>query len=164
MFSRSSDVSSVYKQHFEEQLAATCKAHLEVFDNVLVKKSTNPAPEAQIFYLKTTADYYRFLAELGGKLHAQKAKMYYENAWKLAKEKLEPNEPILLGVALNLAVCLSVLFGETKSARQFAKTTFEAAYDRLGELNKQKKKDATLVMQLLRDNISLWATQSASTE
>jgi len=42
-----------------------------------------------------------------------------------------------------------------------AKKSFDAAIEKLDGLNDSNYKDSTLIMQLLRDNLTLWTSEQA---
>jgi len=45
---------------------------------------------------------------------------------------------------------------EKEEATKLAKSAFEAAIDHLDSLGDDEYKDSTLIMQLLKDNLTLW--------
>jgi hypothetical protein len=77
---------------------------------------------------------------------------------KLAHAQLSPNHPQRLSISLNYSVCLYEVLGDRKQACDLAKNAFDAAIQKLDELDEASYKDATLIMQLLRDNLTLWTT------
>ncbi len=82
--------------------------------------------------------------------------------------KLSPTIPVLLGLALNYSVfyyeilnnpdkvCLSIDIEQ--QACELAKHAFDSAVADLDSLQENDYKDATLILQLLRDNLTLWTT------
>ena len=52
---------------------------------------------------------------------------------------------------------------QSDKACKLAKTAFEEAMDELQEKNNSDFKDSTLIMQLLRDNLTLWTSESEGT-
>jgi hypothetical protein len=46
-------------------------------------------------------------------------------------------------------------------ACELAKKSFDAAIEKLDTLNDASYKDSTLIMQLLRDNLTLWTSEQA---
>jgi hypothetical protein len=87
---------------------------------------------------------------------------HYSYALKLAHAQLPSNHPQRLSISLNYSVCLYELLGDKKQACDLAKNAFDAAIQKLDELDEVAYKDATLIMQLLRDNLTLWTTQDAA--
>lgn len=52
---------------------------------------------------------------------------------------------------------------QSDKACKLAKTAFDEAMDELQEKNNSDFKDSTLIMQLLRDNLTLWTSESEGT-
>jgi len=148
-----------YKQIVEEELEAICKDVLELLQGTLVPGSKGKADESQVFYLKMTGDYYRYLAEfVENKNYDKSAAENYESALQLATEKLSPTHPIRLGLALNYSVCFYEILKDQKKACELAKKAFDDAISKLDQLDEASYKDSTLIMQLLRDNLTLWTS------
>ena len=87
-----------------------------------------------------------------------KAGEYYGAAWEVAKEHLAPVHPTRLGLALNYSVCYYEIMKEIEKACDMAKAAFDDAIDKLDDIEDASYKDATLIMQLLRDNLTLWTS------
>jgi len=109
------------------------------------------------------ADYYRYLAEFaqgdarsGAADHALKA---YTAAQEIAVTELTPTNPIRLGLALNFSVFQYDILNARDKACQLAKHAFEDAIAELDHLSDESYKDSTLIMQLLRDNMTLWTSE-----
>jgi len=51
------------------------------------------------------------------------------------------------------------ILDDQKEACQLAKDAFDTAVGELEELTEEQYKDATLIMQLLRDNLTLWQSE-----
>lgn len=167
-----------YKQSVEQELKQICDdvlSLLEVLRNQetidkITDSSANgdgekptvkssPEGEAQVFYLKMTGDYYRYLAEaVTDKNHEQQAADYYKQAFSLAQCVLEPTHPIRLGLALNYSVCFYEILKNKEKACELAKDAFDDAISKLDKLEEADYKDSTLIMQLLRDNLTLWTS------
>jgi len=72
---------------------------------------------------------------------------------------METTHPIRLGLALNYSVFFYEIRNNQQKACELAKEAFEKAIHELDELNEDSYKDSTLIMQLLRDNLTLWTTE-----
>ena len=107
-------------------------------------------------------DYYRYLTEVAAgdarREAAEHSLRAYQDACTVAKEHLSPTHPIRLGLALNFSVFYYEVLGSPECACTMAKTAFDTAVGDLGQLEGENYKDTTLIMQLLRDNHKLWAT------
>merc|ERR1711988_1725931 len=112
-------------------------------------------------YLKMKADYYRYLAEFAEGVekddNANEAQKSYEAATEKAKS-LPSTHPIRLGLALNFSVFLYEVQSKSNQACDLAKKAFDDAIAELDTLDEESYKDSTLIMQLLRDNLTLWTS------
>ncbi|VDM74279.1 unnamed protein product [Strongylus vulgaris] len=193
-----------YREKVEKELRDICQDVLNLLDKFLIPKAGNP--ESKVFYLKMKGDYYRYLAEVASgedrSSVVDKSQQSYQEAFDIAKDKMQPTHPIRLGLALNfsvfyyeilnapdkacqlakqiakenlatthparlgLALNYSVFFYEIASspdrACQLAKQAFDDAIAELDTLNEDSYKDSTLIMQLLRDNLTLWTSDAAA--
>jgi len=150
-----------YKSMVENELESICQDVLDLLESTLVPNSKGKGNESEVFYLKMTGDYYRYLAEfVSGKAYDKKAAENYEKAMTVASSKLSPTHPIRLGLALNYSVCYYEILKDQKKACELAKTAFDEAISKLDQLDEASYKDSTLIMQLLRDNLTLWTTDT----
>jgi len=90
--------------------------------------------------------------------YAEQAKKYYERAYTIAQKILKPTHPIRLGLALNYSVCHYEILKNKAAACELAKSAFDEAIAKLDKLEESDYKDSTLIMQLLRDNLTLWTS------
>jgi len=152
-----------YRTKVEGELDDTCDEILECIKKKLVPKAENT--EAKVFYHKMSGDYYRYLAEFKSEdaqtSAANEACRSYEDAQKAAEEPeggLPPTHPIRLGLALNFSVFYYEILNKPEKACELAKSAFDDAIAELDSLQEDSYKDATLIMQLLRDNLTLWTS------
>jgi len=107
-------------------------------------------------------DYHRYLAEFATgdarKSAAEQSLVAYKSATDVAATELAPTHPIRLGLALNFSVFYYEILGAPERACQLAKTAFDEAISELDTLSEESYKDSTLIMQLLRDNLTLWTS------
>jgi len=108
------------------------------------------------------ADYYRYIAEFSdGQAKtdaAEKARLAYADASGVAEKDLAVTHPIRLGLALNYSVFQYEVLGAPDEACKMARTAFEDAIAELDNVAEDSYKDSTLIMQLLRDNLTLWTS------
>ncbi|KAL4660601.1 14-3-3 protein gamma-B-like [Arapaima gigas] len=141
---------------------------LNLLDNFLIKNCSETQHESKVFYLKMKGDYYRYLAEVatGEKRAAvvESSEKAYSEAHEISKEHMQPTHPIRLGLALNYSVFYYEIQNAPEQACHLAKTAFDDAIAELDTLNEDSYKDSTLIMQLLRDNLTLWTSDQQDDE
>jgi 14-3-3 protein epsilon len=153
------ELIKIYKKQVEHELDVICKDVLSLLIDILVKNNTEEN-ESRVFYLKMTGDYYRYLAEfVTDQQYDTKAADMYSKALTIAQKKLTPTHPIRLGLALNYSVCFYEILKDKQKACDLAKTAFDQAISKLDKLDEASYKDSTLIMQLLRDNLTLWTSE-----
>jgi 14-3-3 protein beta/theta/zeta len=151
-----------YKEKVEKELRDICKDVLALLDKHLIAKASNA--ESKVFYLKMKGDYYRYLAEVAA--GASKTEVIgesekaYQAALDIAKEQMQSTHPIRLGLALNYSVFFYEILNSPDRACHLAKQAFDDAIAELDTLNEDSYKDSTLIMQLLRDNLTLWTSDA----
>ena len=110
-------------------------------------------------------DYHRYLSEFQDdqdkEESANEALKAYKSASDIAQVELPPTHPIRLGLALNFSVFYYEIRNDPEKAIQLAKTSFDDAIAELDTLKEESYKDSTLIMQLLRDNLTLWTSDQA---
>ena len=94
----------------------------------------------------------------------KKAEEYYRKAMDIAEANLEATNPTRVGLALNYSVCLYEISGKPREACNLAKKAFDEAVENLDNLDEEKYKDTTLIMQLLRDNLTIWNSSENDSE
>ena len=107
-------------------------------------------------------DYHRYLAEFATgntrKEAAENSLVAYKAASDIAMSDLPPTHPIRLGLALNFSVFYYEILNSPDRACRLAKAAFDDAIAELDTLSEESYKDSTLIMQLLRDNLTLWTS------
>ena len=88
----------------------------------------------------------------------QGANSYHQNATDVAQTELTPTHPIRLGLALNFSVFYYEILNSPDRACHLAKQAFDDAIAELDSLSEESYRDSTLIMQLLRDNLTLWTS------
>ncbi|CAL7942863.1 unnamed protein product [Xylocopa violacea] len=154
---RKQQMAKEYREKVEKELREICYDVL-----YLIPKAGNA--ESKVFYLKMKGDYYRYLAEVatGETRNAvvEDSQKAYQEAFDIAKSKMQPTHPIRLGLALNFSVFYYEIINSPDKACQLAKQAFDDAIAELDTLNEDSYKDSTLIMQLLRDNLTLWTSDT----
>lgn len=108
-------------------------------------------------------DYYRYIAEYASSEQKNKAAdealKSYESANNLSQTALVATHPIRLGLALNYSVFYYEIKQNANKACKMARDAFDEAIADLDNVEDDFYKDATLIMQLLRDNLTLWTEE-----
>ena len=82
----------------------------------------------------------------------------------MGSPQLPPTNPIRLGLALNFSVFYYEVMNSPERACNLAKQAFDDAIAELDTLTEDSYKDSTLIMQLLRDNLTLWTSDMEDQE
>lgn len=153
-----------YKSRIEQELVDICNDILGIIEESLIPNSSSE--EAKVFYYKMKGDYHRYLSEFqteeARKVSAASALDSYQAASGIAASDLQPTHPIRLGLALNFSVFHYEILNSPDQACQIAKSAFDDAIAELDTLNEESYKDSTLIMQLLRDNLTLWTSDQSA--
>ena len=119
--------------------------------------NTDCTDEAKAFFVKMVGDYYRYIAENAkdAKLEEvkNKAKQAYENANGI---DLAPCNPIKLGLALNFSVFNYEVLKDHAKACELADNALQQALDKIDELEEDDFRDAKSIIELLKENLTLW--------
>lgn len=157
-----------YKQKVEEELLEQCTIVLNLLDDYLISTATDAEAESKVFYMKMKGDYFRYLAEVANDEKkpgiVAKSAEAYEDAQTIAKDSLDSTHPVRLGLALNYSVFHYEIQGDPIKACKLAKESFDKAVAELDNLDQDSYKDSTLIMQLLRDNLTLWMSEQEPDE
>ncbi|KAJ6718373.1 protein 14-3-3 PROTEIN [Salix purpurea] len=149
-----------YLQKVEDELSKICNDILSIIDEHLIPSSSSGEPT--VFYYKMKGDYCRYLAEFKTdqerKEAAELSLKGYEAASVTASTDLPSTHPICLGLALNFSVFYYEIMNSPERACHLAKQAFDEAIAELDTLSEESYKDSTLIMQLLRDNLTLWTS------
>eukprot|EP01102_Stenamoeba_stenopodia_P000131 TRINITY_DN100_c0_g1_i3.p1 TRINITY_DN100_c0_g1~~TRINITY_DN100_c0_g1_i3.p1 ORF type:complete len:250 (-),score=68.22 TRINITY_DN100_c0_g1_i3:188-937(-) len=149
-----------YRKKVENEVSKICADVLGVLDNRLIPNAQTT--ESKVFYYKMKGDYHRYLAEFATgdarKEAADNSLNAYKSATDIATTELQPTHPIRLGLALNFSVFYYEILGSPDRACNLARQAFDDAIAELDQLSEESYKDSTLIMQLLRDNLTLWTS------
>ncbi|TSO67476.1 14-3-3 protein beta/alpha [Bagarius yarrelli] len=137
------------------------KLEVDLLSTYLIKNTTNQ--ENKVFYLKMKGDYFRYLAEVApkdDKCAISDSQQAYQDAFELSKKEMPATHPIHLGLALNFSVFYYEILCSPQKACDLAKEVLEKATAEVSSLNDESFKDSTIIIQLLRDNLSLWTSDN----
>ena len=106
--------------------------------------------------------FFRYIAEFASgdakSKAAEQAHEAYKEAMTIAQAELPVTHPIRLGLALNFSVFHYEVLNNPDEACKMATAAFEDAMSGLDNVSEDTYKDSTLIMQLLRENLTLWTT------
>merc|ERR1712060_997404 len=120
-----------------------CDTILNLLDDKLIGQATNGEAKAKA---------------------SESARLAYKEAAEVAEKDLPVTHPIRLGLALNYSVFMYEVLGNPDEACKMARTAFEEAIAELDNVAEDSYKDSTLIMQLLRDNLTLWTSDQEGQE
>lgn len=166
-----------YRKKVEGELEIISRDILGLLDGALIPAAESD--ESRVFYLKLyhcrlclpmlvcccrKGDYLRYMAEFmagsAKKAVSDAALAAYESATDAALTSLSPTLPIRLGLALNFSVFHYEIMADAAAACRLARQAFDEALVHIDGLSEEAYKDSTLIMQLLRDNLSLWTAEA----
>ena len=154
-YQKFTEALATYKGTIEEQLTKDCEAVIEMINNKVLAKDCQP--EAKAFFIKMVGDYYRYIAENAkdSKLEdvKQKALKAYDEANGIT---LPPCNPIKLGLALNFSVFHYEVMKNHTAACKLADEALQNALDKIDELEEDDFRDAKSIIELLKENLTLW--------
>ena len=150
-----------YKKKIKNELEDLCNEVVSIIDDNMLPHAKNP--ENEIYFKKMKADYLRYLSEFMDDENCteivQKALKLYTECDTLVKNHLPPTHPLRLGHQLNISVFYYEVLQEPGKAIMIANSALEEAFANIDRISEEHYKDSTLIMQLLRDNLTLWSCE-----
>uniref|UniRef100_A0A2K6NMP3 14-3-3 domain-containing protein n=1 Tax=Rhinopithecus roxellana TaxID=61622 RepID=A0A2K6NMP3_RHIRO len=141
-----------YREKIEMELRDICNDVLSLLEKFLIPSASQA--ESKVFYLKMKGDYYHYLAEVATgddkKGIVDQSQQAYQEAFEINEKEMQPTHPIRLGRILN----------SLDKACSLAKMAFDEAIAELDTLSEESYKDSTLIMQLRRDDLTLWTLET----
>ncbi|KAF7682618.1 14-3-3 like protein [Astathelohania contejeani] len=144
------------------ELHKICDEVLLLIEDFILPMIKPDNVESMVFFLKMKADYYRYKAEVSSDAMLESCKSKSQEAYESATRaamSLKSTSPVRLGLALNYSVFYYEILRKCEKACKLAKRAFDEAITELDSLSEDHYKDSTLIMQLLRDNLTLWTSQ-----
>ncbi|KAI5181273.1 14-3-3 protein epsilon [Nematocida sp. AWRm80] len=151
-----------YIKIVQDELISICDDLLSLLDTYL---SDEKAEDSIVFFLKMKGDYLRYKAEVSTGEELEEATKLaheaYQKAAEIANAHLSKTNPTRLGLYLNYSVFCFEILNERTKAVDMGRKAFDEAIAELDSLTEESYKDSTLIMQLLRDNLTLWTVEYA---
>jgi len=144
-----------YKSQIESKLQTDCQKIINIINTRVL--SGGCSDEAKAFFVKMVGDYYRYIAESAKDALLEdvknKAKAAYEQANNI---DLPACNPIKLGLALNFSVFNYEVLKDHSKACELADNALQSALDKIDELEEDDFRDAKSIIELLKENLTLW--------
>ncbi|OAF67460.1 hypothetical protein A3Q56_04798 [Intoshia linei] len=152
-----------YRAGIVKDITRECIEVIELVVDYVISKCPPDNHEHKCFFLKMVGDYYRYYAEclddgVDKNNISDKSDENYKKAYELAKQHLPCTNSVRLGLVLNYSVFHYEIKGNQTAACDLARVAFDEAIAELDTLSEDSYKDSTLIMQLLRDNLTLWTS------
>jgi 14-3-3 protein epsilon len=126
-----------------------------MINDKVLSKACDGEPKA--FFVKMVGDYYRYIAENAKGDNLEKIKQAALSAYNDANSiTLPPCNPIKLGLALNFSVFHYEVMKNHKAACDLADQALQDALDKIDELEEDDFRDAKSIIELLKENLTLW--------
>merc|ERR1712038_864728 len=144
-----------YKTKIETQLMADCQKVIDMINSRVL--GGDCSDEAKAFFVKMVGDYYRYIAENAKDAKLEEVKQKALKAYDEANEiSLPPCNPIKLGLALNFSVFHYEVMKNHAAACKLADEALQQALDKIDELEEDDFRDAKSIIELLKENLTLW--------
>ena len=157
---KNSSLLEILRKKLSEEILLLCNSTIELSQNFL--KNNNFPKKTQLFFTKIIADHYRYIFEINGKEEIKlKAKEYYEKSLQTIKTcKYASTETAYLTFYLNYSVFLHDTMKNTEESIKVSKACLYEALKDTEDIVDNSQKDIVLLCQMLKDNISLWKTET----
>jgi 14-3-3 protein epsilon len=161
-YAKYGDALNKYKGQIEGELHKDCMSIIEIVKANCINSSDD---ESKAFFQKMIGDYYRYVAENASedKLAPLKegALEFYNHATETS-EKLNACNPIRLGLALNFSVFYFEVMQNHAKACELGEKALQEALDKIDECDEETFRDAKSIIELLKENLSLWKEEEGN--
>ena len=148
-----------YKGQIEQELIGDCERIISVIDKKVLSKPCDG--EVKAFFVKMNGDYYRYICENAKDRKLEEAKQKALRAYEEANEiELPACNPIKLGLALNFSVFHYEVMKNQSKACELADSALSAALEHIDELGEDDFRDAKSIIELLKENLTLWKEEA----
>ena len=161
-YSKFGEALGVYKKKIEKELYEQCIRIVKIVKDQCLALASQE--ESKAFFYKMMGDYYRYVAESAHESILQEVKNGaiegYEQADKYCKG-LSACNPIRLGLALNFSVFHYEVLNDHKKACELGENALQVALDQIDDVDEETFRDAKSIIELLKENLSLWKEEEA---
>ena len=155
-YTKYADALAKYKASIEKKLTDDCQFIIDMINSKVLSKSCENG-ESKAFFVKMVGDYYRYIAENAKGTLMEEVKQNALKAYDSANTiPLPPCNPIKLGLALNFSVFHYEVMKNHKQACELADKALQEALDKIDELEEDDFRDAKSIIELLKENLTLW--------
>ena len=148
-----------YRKKLVEELIDVICNIIQIINKQLLPKAKDT--EAKVFYKKLMGDFYRYIAE---NLDNSERMKYVELSFKCYDEasklssKLEPFNPIRLGLSLNFSVFYYEIQKDKLTANKIANEALTLVKKHLDEIDFEEEiyQDSLDIIKLIEENLILW--------
>ena len=144
-----------YKLTIENQLTEDCERIINIIKTKVLAKACQG--EAKAFFVKMVGDYYRYISENAKDAKLEQVKQAALRAYEEADlVDLPACNLIKLGLALNFSVFHYEVMKNHGKACELADNALQTALERIDELEENEFRDAKSIIELLKENLTLW--------
>mmetsp|Transcript_128621 Transcript_128621/g.359925 ORF Transcript_128621/g.359925 Transcript_128621/m.359925 type:complete len:243 (+) Transcript_128621:69-797(+) len=151
-----------YRAQIENEIKKMCQTILSLLGDILIEGASTA--EAKVDFYKAKGDYHRYIAAITDDRErtdqSKQARKAYEDGTTVAENALSVTNTCRLGLALNHAVFHYEVMKSPTEAVRIGRKAFEDAVRELDMNGHEAAQDSALIMQLLRDNLTLWTADS----
>jgi len=154
-YSKFGDHLATYKASIEQKLIGDCEMIINTIESKVINKGCDGEPKA--FFIKMIGDYYRYISENAKDAKLEEVKTKALKAYEEANQiDLPACNPIKLGLALNFSVFHYEVMKNHSAACELADSALQSALDKIDELQEDDFRDAKSIIELLKENLTLW--------
>ncbi len=161
-YQKFNDALSAYKVRIEKELYNQCIMIVNTVKDKCMKLAAEE--ESKAFFYKMIGDYYRYVAESAHDSTLEEVKNGALEGYQKASEHskdLNACNPIRLGLALNFSVFYYEVMSNHKKACELGESALTDALERIDDVDEETFRDAKSIIELLKENLSLWKEEEA---
>ena len=149
-----------YKAIVAKRFERDCNRVIDLI-NRHVLETTNPAgkgnDEAEVFFNKMKADYYRYIIDVAQESSLIAAKEFALKFYqKACSYNIPACTPTKLGLILNYSALQKDVFFNEREAMKMTEKVLGDAMDKIDELPEDEFKDAKNIIDVLKDNLDMY--------
>ena len=146
-----------YANKIQKEIVDASTEMITLVDEIL--KMDLLVDEDRLYYCYLKGDYCKLLLDVDH-LESSKWKLLYCQTFEEGRQALDNLEPLSV-IRLKTSLAASVFYYEVmndqQKAMEIAKSAFDAAIPTLEEVNEESASEILMLLQLLRDNLTMWS-------